>query len=713
MVNKKALVKNSIGIFKGFTESGREFLAEIVTPYQPEFVLLLGSFMLVTVTDNEALLGRITQFYPMGTMAGAEADEYLSQLQRLDRPVPEDVKELKLRYNVKIRLLGTVELVNNEFRYRPGVRALPHLGAAVSLPTDDALQFICNARLEDEPDAVPIGHYALGDREFPNLEVKFSFSRLLSRRTLVFARAGYGKSNLIKLLVSKLYEEKPRVGMLIFDPEGEYSFRDAQGRPGLADLPGIAERLVVFTDRKPPEEKYKPLIAGLVALNLTGVASAQVVDICLSEDRRDAVFTNWLRGLHQQEWSQCVNLIHQQGYRLNPQQLRDLDMKGRGTQDQSKIDMGAVIRNVTPIVRSLHDPDSQLPQSVLYYLAQGHIVVVDISLLSSGIGQQVAGLILKTIFNHNVAHFTAEDQDAVIPIVAVIEEAQNVLSAEKMKREDSPFVEWVKEGRKYNLGAIIVTQQPGAISDQLLSQGDNFFALHLISSVDLDALKRNNAHFSDDILSYILNEPIEGNAYFWSAPSQPYVISSKLLSFEGYVEEKAKQAAAGVPQQLGLAVQTYQQLAEKIPQLINDIIASERRVPVYTLERNGTILSSYGAIGQANLRLQVAERFFETHKELKPWMLPQFFEVWDDGKPALKQQWVLQLGERVQGAKDGRKGNYVLVELSRINFLGKALDSRRVTLVPQEEQQAQPRRGQGKKGQATQGALLDEENAEP
>ncbi len=74
--------------------------------------------------------------------------------------------------------------------------------------------------------------------------------------------------------------------------------------------------------------------------------------------------------------------------------------------------------------------------------------------------------------------------------------------------------------RKYNLGAIIVTQQPGAISDQLLSQGDNFFALHLVSSVDLDALKRNNAHFSDDILSYILNEPIEGNAYFWLAPSQ-------------------------------------------------------------------------------------------------------------------------------------------------------------------------------------------------
>jgi len=703
MANEKTLVKGAIGIFKGFTESEREFLAEVVTPYHQEFRPLLGSFILVTVMDHQALLGRITQFYPMGTMAGTEADEYLSHLQRLNRPVPEDVKELKLRYNVKVRLLGTVELAGNQFRYRPGVRSLPHLGARVYLPSDEALQFVCNARLEDEPDAVPIGHYALGDQVFSNLEVKFSFSRLLKRRTLVFARAGYGKSNLIKLLVSKLYEQNPRVGMLIFDPEGEYSFRDAQGRPGLADVPGIRERLVVFTDRRPPDKTYEPLIAGQVRLNLANVAATHVVDICLPEDRRDTVYATRLRGLKQQEWAECVNLLHQQGYQLRPQELKNFDLE----EQQAT----AIIRNITPIVRRLHNQDSHLPQSVLYHLAQGHIVVVDISLLSSGSGQQIAGLILKTVFDHNVAHFTADDQDAVIPVVAVIEEAQSVLSAEKMKEENSPFVEWVKEGRKYNLGAILVTQQPGAISDQLLSQGDNFFALHLISSVDLDALQRNNAHFSDDILSYILNEPIEGNAYFWSAPSQPYVISAKAFSFEKYAEDKAKQMTAGALQKVGLAVQTYQRLVEEVPQLIRDIIASDRRVPVYTPERDGTVLSGYGAVGQVNLRLQMAERFFEVHRELRPWMLPQFFEVWDDGKVALQQRWVLELGNPVRGTKEGRSADYVLVELSQISFRGKALDSRRVTLVEAEQAQAQeqpqPKWELHGKRQATQGTLFE------
>jgi len=702
MANEKALIKDVIGIFKGFTESGREFLAEVVTPYHPEFTPLLGSFILVTVMDHQALLGRVTQFYPMGTMAGTEADEYLSHLQRLNRPVPEDVKELKLRYNVKVRLLGTVELAGNQFRYRPGVRSLPHLGAGVCLPTDEALQFVCNARLEDEPDAVPIGHYALGDQVFSNLEVKFSFSRLLKRRTLVFARAGYGKSNLIKLLVSKLYEQNPRVGMLIFDPEGEYSFRDAQGRPGLADVPGIGERLVVFTDRRPPDQKYQPLIAGHVRVNLEQIPASRIVDICLPETKQDAVFVNRIRGFKPTEWAECLRLISQDGYRTDHKQLGE----------RFKVDGAATIRNITPIVHRLHDPDSQLPQSVLYHLAHGHIVVVDISLLSSGAGQQVAGLILKTVFDHNVAHFTADDQDAVIPVVAVIEEAQSVLSAEKMKEENSPFVEWAKEGRKYNLGAILVTQQPGAISDQLLSQGDNFFALHLISSADLDALKRNNAHFSDDILSYILNEPIEGNAYFWSAPSQPYVISAKAFSFEKYAEDKAKQMTAGALQKVGLAVQTYQRLVEEVPQLIRDIIASDRRVPVYTPERDGTVLSGYGAVGQVNLRLQMAERFFEVHRELRPWMLPQFFEVWDDGKVALQQRWVLELGNPARGTKEGRSADYVLVELSQIGFHeGKALDSRRATLVEAEQAQAQeqpqPKWELHGKRQATQGTLFE------
>ena len=686
MPNEKSLFNRDrpIGTFKGFTESGREFVAEILAPYNQEFIPLLGSFILVAVTDNQTLLGRITQFYPMGTMAGAEADEYLSHLHRLGQPIPEDVKELKLRYNIKVRLLGTVECNNNQFRYRPGVRMLPHLGAVVYSPTEEALEFICNACLEEEPDAIPIGYYALGDQVNEELEIKFSFSRLRSKRTLVFARAGYGKSNLIKLLVSKLYENKnnQQVGMLIFDPEGEYAFPDAEGRPGLADLPGLAKRLVVFTDRRPPEDKYKSFIVGSVKLNIAQVPPTHVLDNCLPEEKQESVFVTRLRGLHQEEWRKLVDLVHGKGYRTEKKDL--IEVFG-SIEDQQ---LNAVIRNIPPIVRRLHDPRSNLLHSVLFHLAQGHIVIVDISLLSSGTGQEVAGLILKTIFEHNVTHFTADEREAVIPVITVIEEAQSVLSSEKMKRGDSPFVEWVKEGRKYNLGAIIVTQQPGAISDQLLSQGDNFFVLHLVSGVDLDALKRNNAHFSDDILSYILNEPIEGNAYFWSAPSQPYVISCKLLNFQEYVQEcnsKSNQEGNSAEEANIISpAQRYQQLIQEIMELIKEIIEADNKVPIYTPEKDNMILEGYGLINQYNLQFRVPDKFFSNHPELKPWMLSEYFEIWENGRPALKKQHLSQFGEFCNGTKENKQNPYLLIDLSKIN-LNKGLNSQKVILERQEE----------------------------
>ena len=62
----------------------------------------------------------------------------------------------------------------------------------------------------------------------------------------------------------------------------------------------------------------------------------------------------------------------------------------------------------------------------------------------------------------------------------MIEEAQSVLGASGGSREDSPFVAWVKEGRKYGLGAVLITQQPGSIPAELVSQGDNFFVFHLL-----------------------------------------------------------------------------------------------------------------------------------------------------------------------------------------------------------------------------------------
>jgi len=72
-----------------------------------------------------------------------------------------------------------------------------------------------------------------------------------------------------------------------------------------------------------------------------------------------------------------------------------------------------------------------------------------------------------------------------------------------------------------------------AISSEILSQGDNWFIFHLLSSADLTSVKKANAHFSDDLLSVLLNEPIPGQGIYWSSVTgKPYPISLRILSFE-------------------------------------------------------------------------------------------------------------------------------------------------------------------------------------
>jgi hypothetical protein len=91
----------------------------------------------------------------------------------------------------------------------------------------------------------------------------------------------------------------------------------------------------------------------------------------------------------------------------------------------------------------------------------------------------------------------------------------------------------VKEGRKYDLGAVLITQQPGAIPNELLSQGDNWFIFHLLSAGDLQNLRGANSHFSADILGSLLNEPIPGQGIFWSsAAGREYPIPLRIDSFE-------------------------------------------------------------------------------------------------------------------------------------------------------------------------------------
>jgi DNA helicase HerA-like ATPase len=563
-----------VGIFRGFREGGLEFHADVVLPYRSDFQRLPmhGQFVLVQLeTADEAVLGRITSFSSQGKLSSGSGEEFNIRAVREERTVPEDLREQYLRYAVNIRVLGVLRRNGNTLQFVASHRRLPHVGSPVAFPSGEVLQEIAGHNI----DGAPIGLFALGEYVYahgsrysqhledwvqvrnPNVEIKFPVSSLVSRRSFIFARAGFGKSNLNKLLFSKLYETTPTVtkrggrqvavGTIIFDPDGEYFWPDDKGRPGLADVPALEDKLVVFTPRRNPSPFYQSFVAGGIRLDLRRLRPSDVTAIALGPERQDQQNVRKLRGLPQHKWEELVDLIDQ-----NRNQARLDDVKEiLDLEDGQDAEALAARANMTTIVGMLHDRSSQFMDLLFRALRAGKLCVVDVSQMRTGQALILSGLILRRIFDHNQAEFTSAEPQT-IPTIAVVEEAQSVLNERATSAE--PYIAWVKEGRKYDLGALLVTQQPGSLPVEILSQGDNWFIFHLLSSADLANVRSANAHFSNDLLSALLNEPIPGQGVFWSSVSgTPYPISLRVLSFE-------KMYALRDPQYNGAAAATYARL---------------------------------------------------------------------------------------------------------------------------------------------------------
>ena len=541
-----------VGIFRGFQQGGLEFHADLVLPYRNDFqnIPMHGQFVLVQLeTPDEAVMGRIASFSSEGKLSFGSGEEFNIRAVREERPIPEDLREQYLKYRINIRVLGVLRRNGNGLTFVPSHRRLPHVGSKVAFPSNEVLREIAGHNI----DGAAIGHLAFGEYIYygtadnreaedwmqivaPEVQVRFPVRSLVSRRSFIFARAGFGKSNLNKLLFAELYRETPTVpkrngreapvGTVVFDPDGEYFWPDDKGRPGLCDVPALEDKLVVFTGRRHASSFYQSFVAGGIKLDIRRLRPSDVIAIALSPERQEQQNVRKLRGLPQGRWEQLVDLIDEHGNTASLDEigeLLDLDKK-------QEAEALAARSNMTSIVRMLHDKSSQLMDMLVHALSQGKLCVIDVSQMRGGQSLILSGLILRRIFDRNQEEFTAA-HPKTIPTIAVVEEAQSVLNENAPASE--PYIAWVKEGRKYDLGALLITQQPGSIPVEILSQGDNWFIFHLLSAADLASLKRANAQFSDALHSSVLNEPIPGQGVFWSSVGgKPYPVSLRAESFE-------------------------------------------------------------------------------------------------------------------------------------------------------------------------------------
>ena len=503
-----------VGVFIGLQSSTYEYIAELLAPYQTSFKPVMGSFILIDNIDSH-IVARIMDYAPRGELIQPMGEKWLSDVALTPEAIGQDIKTKKICYRVKIKLLGSLNKNTKEFI--PGIRELPHITSKVTSPDTHTIKQICNQALEEQTEGLQIGSYWLDK----NIGIHLKLNDLNSQRTFIFARAGYGKSNLMKVLSSNW--DASNGGLVIFDPEGEYALTDAKGRPGIMDkIPCI-----LITNRM--ALKDKPNIYTKLKFNLKNFHPNFIIPILINESKYETVFFSKLMGMNRDQWNELVDLLYRDKWTADNAEIRRI-VEGDGS---SSSDQGTqpIKNNLINPISKLHDPDSNLLKIIQNAVESGSVTIIDISLMDSNNALRFCSMIVGYFFNKNQNKFTGGEGD-LTKAVFVMEEAQSVLGHNS---SISRFVELAKEGRKYSLGGIFITQQPGSIPMEILSQSDNFFVFHLLSKFDLQTLQKANAHYSGDILTQILSEPIKGKAYMWTS-HQPFVLPIRIDNFEKIAE---------------------------------------------------------------------------------------------------------------------------------------------------------------------------------
>lgn len=112
------------------------------------------------------------------------------------------------------------------------------------------------------------------------------------------------------------------------------------------------------------------------------------------------------------------------------------------------------------------------------------ITILDLSGIPSIVQSRLIGAILRIVYDGLFWGREKSEGGINRPLLVVMEEAHRYLSSEAEGSARAMVQRVVKEGRKFGLGAMIVSQRPSEVDETILSQCGTFIALRLSNSSD-------------------------------------------------------------------------------------------------------------------------------------------------------------------------------------------------------------------------------------
>ena len=463
-----------------------------------------------------------------------------------ERDLSDRDKQKMFSYTYNVKILGTFTSDGKDFV--TAVRKLPTVSYHARHITPREYDNILNKTNEN---GIEIGKLCIGTSVlFEDKSIMFDIDKLKEKRTMIFAQSGFGKTNLMKVMLYHMIGNTS-YGKLIFDLNGEYCFSSGKIK-GLADIDEqkIRDNLVLYTDKKFNKESYKGkfINGGKVSINMRD--NITVSDILTFGAGFSSVMKSFLLYLEDTQVNDFIKKID--NYTQYPSKLHqdfpdffgeeDIDKKtGLPKENKSaKATILAIRKRISRLIdegKGLHSSGSRMLEDIFVYLKQGKTVIVDLSLKDSFDANVISSILIRNLFENNKRYHTEQINTEVIETVICVEEAQNVISEEFVRSNANPFVRTAKEGRKFKLGMIAITQRPSAIAEEIRSQAENFFTFYMGNTDDIKSLVKSNINYDGVISRFIQNETIPGNLYMVSA-KQSFALPVRVLEFEKLIADK-------------------------------------------------------------------------------------------------------------------------------------------------------------------------------
>jgi len=471
-----------LGTVKGPGESAHEYA--FITP--DNRASKVGEFVYYPVSvegSEELILGKITGKAIVRTLPDSFLADPMIAPAEVASLIGFDAERPEL-YEVTVAIAGYFDPRLSGF---VNPRLMPDPGTRVYHASDALLTLVLSPKQQGQVGAAHLG--SLLTRSPDAVPIVLDVKNLVSTHLAILASTGSGKSYTAGVLIEELLKPHNRAAVLVIDPHGEYhTFREFESHPAFQQG-GYRPRVRII-----PHDQ--------VRVRMSSLSEADIKYLLPNLSEKMNAFLN-------KAFSRLkANRGDSHLWGL-PDLLRTLDaMRADKADDDPSSDASTIeglrwrLEDVFGRTKLFHDKDhNPLPE----LFAPGQVTVIQLNEISEREQQVIVGTLLRRINNarmdtKNGKTHLHDENHVPYPVFILLEEAHRYAPAGATVVSTGILKQILAEGRKFGVGVGLITQRPGKLDSDVLSQCMTQFIMRIVNPIDQQTIASSVEGAGRDLL---------------------------------------------------------------------------------------------------------------------------------------------------------------------------------------------------------------------